>query len=286
MIVVNGESMSNKQLLILKWLAATTFLLNEAGTHCDLNGNENHIRQEPDINFPGPDFANFPNSPFTLPRGRSYVENYFISANFAGNNNPFQYNWPFLLRFGITDSLELRLTGQGFTYVAAINQTARIVGFSPLIFDCKIHFWGKPEDFWVPSVGLELAILTPLASPALKSGIQFIATALFDHEFPHNFSFEWNAAIGLSHLKKYSKSNNLFVTIKWAAAKDITPKHSVSFQGMYDSKKLHISPQQLLLGLGWQSIVTKRLAVYGNFNWSLFHTINPYLLNIGFTVAF
>ena len=68
-------------------------------------------RQPPpaDVAFPGADTANFPDSPFTLPKGRSMIETIPCSYAFPGPGVGATWSWPFLMRTGLTDDLELRL---------------------------------------------------------------------------------------------------------------------------------------------------------------------------------
>ena len=62
-----------------------------------------------DIRDPDPDTANFPNGAYTLPKGRMYIENSPVSFYGPSTITPPQYNWEYLLRYGLTDNLELRL---------------------------------------------------------------------------------------------------------------------------------------------------------------------------------
>jgi len=94
------------------------------------------------IREPGPDTANYPNSPNTLPRGGVYLEwspVFFTSA--ITTVQPTSYNAEFLLRLGLTDRVEFRVYSSGYTWQAAGLGMGQTTGFSPLIFDTKVHFW-------------------------------------------------------------------------------------------------------------------------------------------------
>jgi hypothetical protein len=92
---------------------------------------------EPNIKEPGPDMGDYPNSAFTLPQGRAYVEFAPLSIETANAENPAAYGFPFLLRYGLTDDVELRLITTGLASVFNTGNT--VSGFFPLIIDTKIH---------------------------------------------------------------------------------------------------------------------------------------------------
>jgi hypothetical protein len=69
---------------------------------------------EPDISDPGPD-GQLLNSNYTLRQGRIYVESAPFSYQTSTQQNPAAYNFPFLLCYGLTDDVELRLAGNGLT---------------------------------------------------------------------------------------------------------------------------------------------------------------------------
>ena len=77
-------------------------------------------RQPLSIRDPGPDTANYPNGPNTLPRGGVYLEMspVFFTAPIT-TIQPASYNAEFLLRLGLTDRVEFRVYSSGFTWQAA-----------------------------------------------------------------------------------------------------------------------------------------------------------------------
>lgn len=64
---------------------------------------QRYTAPEPDITNPGPDTASFPTSPFTLPKDRIYFENFPIWYELPDQNKDETYQWPYLLRLGLTD---------------------------------------------------------------------------------------------------------------------------------------------------------------------------------------
>src|SRR5262249_45438667 len=71
----------------------------------------------PDISQPGPDMGDFPNSAYTLPKGKAYIEFAPFTLGGPDAENPSSFTMPFLLRYGATEDVELRLFGSGFTQV-------------------------------------------------------------------------------------------------------------------------------------------------------------------------
>ncbi|MFM7242792.1 MAG: hypothetical protein ACKO40_01275, partial [Planctomycetaceae bacterium] len=103
-----------------------------------------------DITDPGPDTANYPNSPLTLPKGRSYIETIPGTYSLAGaDGTPASWSWPFMMRTGLTDNCELRIISQGPTVVAAGPDSPAADGFAPLVFDLKVHLWGDKDQLYV-----------------------------------------------------------------------------------------------------------------------------------------
>jgi hypothetical protein len=90
-------------------------------------------RLKADIRDPAPDTANFPNSAYTIAKGRVYIENSPLGLYSASPNGlPARvYQWEYLLRYGLTDNLELRIFSNGLTYQAREGRQAPIFGYSP-----------------------------------------------------------------------------------------------------------------------------------------------------------
>ena len=90
-----------------------------------------------DIRDPDPDTANFPNGAYTLPKGRMYLETSPVGLYGSSKNTPKTYQWEYLMRYGLTDNLEFRIFSNGLTVQKGAK---RVIGYSPLAFDFKIHF--------------------------------------------------------------------------------------------------------------------------------------------------
>lgn len=236
----------------------------------------------PDILFPGPDTENFPISPFCLPQGRIYFENFPLDFDLYKYTEEHTYYWPYLLRFGLGHHCELRFTGQGLTAQALSQQ--KKTGFWPLEISFKAHLCGDPDIYWIPSVGIETSLVTKIASKNFRIGTQFTCNALFFHSFSKQLSLEWN--IGTYSIPILHKQKRKFLAlITWALEYDISDNIGLFFEGWYNSHYFPQYPDSFLLGAGFISNLTKRVCIYGSYNWQVLkHGAD--LANLGFAVAF
>ena len=241
-----------------------------------------------DVSSPGPDTANFPNSPYTLPKGRSYIECDPGTFSLPGaDGTPGTWSWPFLIRTGITDSCELRLFSQGPTVVQSTATSRAFDGFAPLAFDIKMHLWGEPDQMWLPAVGIEVFVLTGIASKPFIVGVEPAVALLVDHRLPGDWLLEWNVGC-------YGTGGNGIPDIlslpnfgmQWALQKQLTERVAVFYTGFYNAAGVPFFPADLVSGFGGQWNVTQRLAVYGSYSWSLDRKGSPSGGSSGFTYAF
>jgi len=241
-----------------------------------------------DIASPGPDTSNFPNSPFTLPKGRSYIETLPGTYSLAGSDGtPATWSWPFLMRTGITDSCELRLVSQGPTVVGGTATQPAYEGFAPLIFDLKIHLWGEQDWLYWPVVGVETFVLTGAASRPFQVGTEPGIELLVEHRLPADWLIEWN--IGCYGAGASGLPDDLSVPtlgVQWVVQKQITPRFAGFVQGFYNAAGIPYFPSNLVVGMGVQWNVTQRLAVYTNYNWSVDGMESPSGGSSGFAYAY
>lgn len=241
-----------------------------------------------DITSPGPDTANYPNSPLTLPKGRSYIETVPGTYSLAGSDGtPATWSWPFMIRTGLTDSCELRIISQGPTVVDATADASAIDGFAPLVFDLKVHLWGDKDQLYVPTVGVEAFILTGIASEPFNVGSEPGLVLLVDHKLPGDWLIEWNAGLygtGGSGIPDVLSLPDL--GLQWAVQKQLTENIAVFYQGFYNGAGIPYFPSDLVSGLGMQWNLGQRLAVYTSYNWSLDREGSPSGGYSGFAYAY
>jgi hypothetical protein len=231
-------------------------------------------RSDPRLNIraPDPDTANFPNSAYTIPQGRVYVESSPVTFYGPSPQSGRVYNWEFLLRYGLTDWLELRLFSNGYSSIYTKTKTT---GFSPLAFDMKIHLWDENKDSWIPGAGLEVYIETQMGSRVFNQGTQPSLNILFDHSLPLGFQFEWNA--GLTGNVDAKGAIFYELALAWALQHGVTDNFAVFTHGYLNNPSLPRFGQSAIRGLGDNIVVgagaiwtpTDRFAIFGSFNFGV-----------------
>lgn len=230
------------------------------------------------IKTAGADLANFPNSAFTLPKGRAYVE---VSAvNFSGKSNysPQQTSAGYLLRYGLLDDLEVRLMSNGFTVVDDEEKTS---GMSPQIFDLKWHLMDANEAANLPAVGLEFSVQTDWAKSAFKNGINPALSLNFDQKLPLDIDFEYNVGFVSQHLESGEAEYQL--ALSWALQRNVYQDVDVFVNG-YTNTAAGLTTSAI--GGGAQWIPIERLAIFANVSAGLTISTPSIFSLVGFAVAF
>lgn len=242
-----------------------------------------------DMRLPGPDFTNFPNSAFTVPKNSVYLE--FNPGGFSGASriSGSQWGWPYLFRYGATNEIELRLLSSGLTVESGAT------GFSPIAFDTKIHLAQWMEESFNMALGIEAAIQTSswLASPAFKGDTQYSLQLLVDHFLPLDIAFEWN--VGFTY-QTYLGQDTYLPVVEWAFQRNVTDEVSVYVNGSHSALPSEMIreagyspnswPQQQLIGAGAQWSVNRWVAFFGGYNWGITRFSPAYMTTIGFSVSF
>ncbi len=259
---------------------------------------------EPDISKPGADFGDYPNSAYTLPKGRAYLEITPISYLGKDRHNSASNSYNYLFRYGVTDDVEFRLTGSGLTTVFDPNTT--VVGFAPLIIDTKIHLWDDQIDKLIPAASFEAFLQTNLASPTFQSGFQPSINMNLDFPFTKDTNVEMTfgysgvqdsvRVIGgerfiprLGHnIPTLSKANlnvNLF-SFQWALEQQITEKFQVFLQGYYNGDVFRQSAQGRVVGVGYFYQFDKRATFFNSYNAGIDPSTPNFSSQVGFAFAF
>jgi len=241
----------------------------------------------PSIRDPGPDTNNFPNSPFTLPRGGVYVEMspvYYETA--ARGISPPTYNWEYLVRLGLTDSFEFRLYGNGLTFPLAdpgFPSAFTDIGFAPLVIDSKMHLWDENPDGWMPAGGLEVYIQTDFASEFLQQGTQPGVVVLFSKELPLGWTFGWN--IGCVTQVQPGGGFRYTAAVQWAFSRAITADTDIFLQGFHGQAALPRGISDSGIGGGFTRYLGSRWCLFGAWNTGLNQGGPATILYAGLAVA-
>ncbi len=259
---------------------------------------------EPDISKPGADFGDYPNSAYTLPKGRSYLEIAPFTYLGKDRHNPASYSYNYLFRYGVTDDVEFRLTGSGLTTV--FDPGSAVVGFAPLIIDTKIHLWDDQIDKLIPAMSFEAFLQTNLASPTFQSGFQPSINLNMDFPFTKDTNVEMTvgysgvqdsiAIIGgerfiprLGHNIPTLSKANLNVnqlSFQWALEQQVTEKFQVFLQGYYNGDVFRQSAQGRVIGVGYFYQFDKRATFFNSYNAGLDPSTPNFSSQVGFAFAF
>ncbi len=172
-------------------------------------------RRNPDIANPGADLANWPNSAFTLPEGRAYFEFAPFGYYASSSNGPEQFDMEFLLRYGVTDNIELRVFTNGPTWTGGRFSEW---SFAPLAFDTKVQCWVEKPDIYLPAMGIEAYVQTQwLGNTATNGGTQPAISFNFDQSLPWGIDLEYN----LGTVRELNGSRNEWeFNFQWALQRD------------------------------------------------------------------
>ena len=268
------------------WLADHLTLVADDGE------SEQPQSSEPDIAEPGPDMGDYPNSAFTLPQGRIYVEFAPLTLQTSNPNNPATYSSPFMLRYGLTDDVELRLIGSGLTSV--FNSGNTVSGFAPLVIDTKIHMWDADLERLIPAASLEVYIQTNLASEAFRGGVQ--PSLNLNLDFPVSEKTNLEMTFGYSGVRDTSLSQlnpgvpaddvNVYqFSFQWAVEQQLTDKFQVFVHGYYNGTVFLQSGPGEVIGTGWFYQVSKRLMLFSSYDFGLDSSSPPFLTQLGMAFA-
>lgn len=253
-------------------------------------------RRLPDIANPGTDLANWPNSAFTLPEGRAYLEMAPFGYYASSSNGPQQFDSEFLVRYGLTDNIELRLFGNGYTWTGGRYDSWN---FAPLAFDTKIQCWTEKPDIFVPAMGIETYVQTEwLGSTPTNGGTQPAISFNFDQSLPWGIDFEYN--LGAVRVRDNFGKNDWEFNFQWAFQRDFFNEDFALFiHGYINAATLPRGPSfkanlsatktdetENVVGSGFVWTLNSRISVYGQTSFGT-NAATPSLLSFaGFAAAF
>jgi len=241
-------------------------------------------RQPLTIRDPGPDTANYPNGPNTLPRGGVYLEMSpaFYTASITGVQ-PQTFSSEFLLRMGLTDRFEFRIYSSGVTWQAAGLGQGATTGFSPLVFDTKTHLWEENEEWFIPAAGFEAFVQTPWGSPAFDAGTVPGLMMLFRNTLMWGLVAEYNVGISDDSTQDGYQPVDI---VQWAISKEITEDFQVFVHGFQNQSALPRLVAQTVVGAGWVWFPSDRLSIFGNWGFGTDRTGPATTFQVGLAGGF
>ena len=252
-------------------------------------------RSKPNISNPGADLANFPNSAFTLPQGRAYIEMSPLTYYGEATGQPAQFNTEYLIRYGVTDDIEARIFGNGFTWQGGSNPTT---GFSPIAFDTKIHLMDEHEEWYLPAVGFEGYLQTTfLGTNPFLQGTTPGLMLNFDQSLPYEIDFEYN--LGAVQQQDSVGAKAWQFSFQWAFQRDLFNQEiAVFIHGFYNSMSLprlptngslvvgSYTPTQNAVGMGLIWTPNNRVSFWAQSAIGTTQYSPSNISNLGFAVAF
>jgi Putative MetA-pathway of phenol degradation len=258
--------------------------------------NQLRRRMKVDIRDPQPDLANFPNSPYTLPKGRLYIENSPLSLLAGSKNEPRTYQWEYLIRYGLTDNLELRIFSDGLTWQAKQGNRPAATGYSPMVFDFKANFWEENTKYHIPAVGVEMFVQTTFGSSRFNRGTQPSLSVLFEQSLPLGIEFEYN--VGITGTENGEGQIVYEFSFQWSFQREVFKDFDLFVHGFYNAATLprlidfesalpnQSIPNINVVGVGAIWTVSNRLSIFGSYNFGT-TTESPRTIALtGFAVAF
>lgn len=236
--------------------------------------------KKPNIREPGPDSANFPNSPYTLPKGMVYFETTPSVAGKSGNT-PRTYTTPTLLRYGLTDDVEFRL----FTNSLTVESDPSRAGFAPIVFDMKLHFWDENKDLFLPAVGMEILLQSTFGSSFLNTGVQPSMNLLFSKDLVWDTVLEASVGLQSSDIG-LSTGDSYEMIVQGDLTTKVTERISLFVQTAYNGSVDPRFANNILVGGGGLLNLTETITIYGSYNASVVKTLPPYFTQMGIAFAF
>jgi hypothetical protein len=277
-----------KQFLAVAILLALPFSCLTLGLSDSTYG---QTSQWPDIKNPGPDLGDFPNSAFTLPAGTCMVEIAPLTIQGKAASNQPQYYTQFLLRYGVTDDVEFRVLGNGFTWVYTEPETT---GFSPISLDGKIHMWDAKPEYFLPASSLEVILSTDWGSGAFSNGYQPSINLNFDYPIGETLNLEWTVGYGelVGTVTQRTAQGPTLVnenlnqaSFQWSVEKEVSEKVQLFVHGT-TAEEIQGQTGGTLLGFGGFLFPSDQLAYFSSINWGATSETPRIAAQFGFSYAF
>jgi hypothetical protein len=243
------------------------------------SGTKCFAEEGPSVSEPGPDLANFPNSAFTLPAGRAYVEMFPLGHETRDRSGGgARYSAGYLLRYGVTNDVEFRLMSSGYVFQRGAGRTS---GMAPLVFDVKWHVADEDVSRHLPAFGIEVALETNLAKRAYRGGNLPSVSLNFDQGLPWGIAFEYNFGCGVQ--QDEAGRTQYQAAFSWALQREVVEEVALFVNGYTNAGE---GAPSSAVGVGGQWNVTRRLAFFTNVSTGLTSNVARVYTMAGFAVAF
>ncbi|MGQ0634348.1 MAG: hypothetical protein ACT4QC_07050 [Planctomycetaceae bacterium] len=260
-------------------------------------------RPWPDVEDPGPDLGDFPNSAYTLPQGRCYLELAPLTLFGPDDQAPSSYTFPYLLRYGVTDDVEFRLFGSGLTQIFGDDPTT---GFSPLNIDLKVHLWDDKREWLLPASSLEVYLQSTWGSSQFTTGWQPSLNMNFDLPLTDKTNLEWTVGYsgvqdavnivtggrfvprhGFLNPQIHRANENVYqLSVQWALEWEVNERLQLFHHGFYNGGILIQQGTGIVVGGGLFWKFSQSLLGFASLNAGLTPDLPPLLVQLGWTRAY
>jgi hypothetical protein len=257
----------------------------------------------PNISEPGPDMGDFPNSAFTLPKGGAQIEFSPVTLLHADAQNPAAYGTPFLLRYGATDNVELRMIGFGLVSVGGSSPST---GFAPPKLDMKVHLWNARKQGWLPAASLEVYLTTTWGSPQFSTGWQPSINMNFDRPLTKKLNLEWTVGYSGVQQAVNLRTGEIFTprfgflvpglhraidlnrdqfSVSWAFEYEVSDRLQFFFHGAHNGAIALNLGEGDIIGQGMFWKFSRRLVGFASIDQALTPNLPPVAGQLGFAYA-
>jgi hypothetical protein len=237
---------------------------------------------EPNITKPGTDSTDFPDSPYAVPAGVTYVEG---SLTYESSKGPRvrDYTTAILVRTGLGGGMELRLSSPGLIHETSPSSST--TGFGPLTMGLKLEMSPEGSHVLCPAVGSIVQVLLPTASAGFDSGVAEPTFFLnFAHPLPEGWELEWNAGIGA--VKDDTEGWFAQGLLLWAIGRELSPELEVFLHGFAVFPSRPGDDPEFVFGPGVACVVTDRFLLDFSYNFGLTEPSPHRIVRLGGSVAF
>ena len=238
--------------------------------------------ETPNIEDPGPDSADFPDSAFTVKPGVVFIETSLTTASSKGPR-VHDYFTNTLIRVGLKKDWELRISSPGV--IQEVGPGIDTTGVGAVTFGFKRHVWDEDKDGWLPAFGIIAQVKTPTGSNAFDNNAAEPTIFFnFDRSLPFEFDFEVNG--GVSWLKADRGDRFVQGSILWALGHEIAPHVEGFFHGFTNFPSEPGQNAEVVLGPGIMWAVSPRAMLDFSYNYGLTNPSPHRLIRFGLSLAF
>jgi hypothetical protein len=266
-------------------LAPQAFAQDVWWPNIGFRGPEREDLGQPSMRDPGPDTADLPDSAFTVKPGVLYVETALIHASSKESPRTREYATPTLLRYGLNDRLELRLSG--FLVHEHVPDGDSRSGVGPLTIGFKRHMWEEQPDIFFPAFGIIAQVSAPTSSAGFDSGrAEPTVYFNFDYSPTERIEFEWNG--GLAWLEGDDGEMFFQGQFLWTVGRTWGREGNFKtfFHGVALTPGASGNQEEVVLGPGMVLFRGNRLAYDASYNFGVTGESPHRFIRLGMAMAF